>query len=180
MTESQTHTFDNLGPDERDHYKGRLIFERHELISYPFAQHVDGMASDGKKQYADRRPVVWIHDFNNYGHGKGSAHYGDPELEDPECVGVDYRFIRLSLYEGFMLAVKWRFNGIFVYPFNKKGEVSKYPFIHADWKIWNRPEGITTFGYRDQKRNMVTCNNNFNEVVQLLAMLPELMENGAD
>ena len=27
MTESQIYTFDNLGADERDHYKGKRIFE---------------------------------------------------------------------------------------------------------------------------------------------------------
>jgi len=178
MTESQTHTFDNLGPEEWDHYKGKRIFERYELISYPFVQHVDGMASDGKKQYADQHPFILIHDFNNYGHGKGSAHYGDPD--GGECVAVDFRWRGLSLYEGLMLAFKYRFNGIFVYPF------ARMPFIHVDQKTWNRPEGVTTFGYRDQKGDMVTCNNNFDEVIRLFAMLPELMNdvgnplNGAD
>lgn len=174
MTEAQTYTFDNLGPDERDHYKGKRIFERHELISYPFVQHVDGMASDGKKQYADRRPVVWIHDFNNYGHCKGSAHDGDPSLEDPECVGADYRWRGLSLYESVMLAFKHRFNGIFVYPFFKT------PIVHVDWKTWRRPEGQTMFGYCDEKGNMVTVTDSFDEVIQVIAMLPEMMNGNGD
>lgn len=180
MTEAQIYTFDTLGAEELDHYKGKRIFERHELISYPFVRHFDGMASDGKKQYADRNPVVWIHDFNNYGHGDKSAHYGDPSLEDPECVGADYRWVRLSLYESLMLAFKHRFNGIFVYPFFKT------PIVHVDWKTWGRTEGQTMFGYCDEKGNMVTVTDNFDEVVQLLAMLPEMMNgngelfNGAD
>ncbi|MBN2323799.1 MAG: hypothetical protein JXQ30_08690 [Spirochaetes bacterium] len=179
MTEAQTHTFDNLGVHEHDHYKGKPIFARRELISYQFTKHFDEHVTDGKKQYADRSPVVWIHDFNNYTHGEGSGHNGNP-YNNGECVAVDYEFKRLSLFEAFMLAIKWRFNGIFVYPFDRKGNLSTAPFIHADWKDWDRPTKTTTFGYRDRKGNMVTCNGNFDEVVQLLSMLPEMMVPNGD
>jgi len=178
MTESQIYTFDNLGPEERDHYKGKRIFERFELISYPFVRHVDGMASDGKVIYNDRKPVVWIHDFNNYEHGEGSGHYGHPD--NGECVACDFRWKGISLYEGLMLAFKWQFAGIFIYPF------ARTPFIHTDWKTWNRPEGIVTFGYRDKDGGMVTCNTNFPAVLQVFDLMPEMMngngdpQNGAD
>lgn len=170
MTEAQTHKFDNLGFDELDKYKGKPIFRKHELIDYDFVKHFDEHMSDGKKQYANRHPIVWIHDFNNYEHGDNSAHYGNP-YNNGKCVAVDFRWRGLSLYEGFMLAMKWRFDGIFVYPF------ARTPFIHVDWKTWDRPTRTITFGYRNQAGQMITCNGNFDEVIQVIAMLPELMNN---
>jgi len=173
MTEQQIYTFANLGADEFDHYKGTAIFAKREIIDYDFVQHVDGMASDGKKQYANRHPAILIHDFNNYEHGEGSAHYGNP-YNNGKCVAVDFRWKGISLYEGLMLAFKWRFNGIFVYPF------ARTPFIHVDWKTWDRPTKTSTFGYRNQAGEIITCNGDFDEVVRVIAMLPELMNNNGD
>ena len=176
MTEAQTHKFANLGADECDHYKGKHIFAKHVLIDYDFVRHFDSMASDGKKQYTDRRPAILIHDFNNYEHGDGSGHYGNP-YNNGKCVAVDYRWRGLSLYEGLMLDFKWRFDGIFVYPFNKKGDLSKVPFIHDDWKTWDRHYRTINFGFRNLEGKMISCNGNFDVVLQLIAMLPVVLNN---
>ena len=184
MTEQQTYTFDNIGPEEKEAYKGRYrVFDQYEAIDYPFAKQCDEMFSEGKRISQADRCYVLIHDFNLYSHGDRSAHYGNPDLpkEKRRCVGLDYRWVGLSVYEGFMLAMRYRFKGIFVYPFDPKGNLSKTPFFHVDWKDWDRPEGQTMFGYRDQNGTMVTITKNFDEVIRLIAMLPELMNsNGAD
>lgn len=171
VTEQETHLFDNIGANEKEAYRGKyLVFEHYETIDYSFARHCDDMFSDGKRVYSEKNPYVLIHDFNLYGHGDKSAHYGDPRLpeEERKCVGCDFRWVNLEVEEGLMLCFKWGFKGIFVYPY-----AMPTPFFHVDWKDWGRPEGIVMYGFRDQAGNMVTCTQHFPEVVRMFFLLSE-------
>lgn len=165
MTRHQAKSFINLGFIEKDCYKGKVALEKYALIDYGFVKHWDNMVSDAKKIW--KGCFVLVHDFNQYTHGGDSAHYGDPKLEG-NCVAVDYHFTQVPIYNQLMLAFKWNFDGIFFYPH------SKVPFMHVDWKDWNRPLGIITFGYRDREGNMITSNNDFDKVIDMINFLCEL------
>lgn len=161
----QAKSFRNIGFKERDCYKGKVALERYEQINYEFVKHWDNMVSDGKKIFGG---YVLIHDFNQYIHSNLSGHYGNPD--GGQCVAVDYHWVGISIYKQLMLALKWRFNGIFVYPF------AKTPFIHVDWKDWDRPEGVITFGYCDKEGYIITSNNDFVKVIDMINYLCELID----
>jgi len=165
VTKFQAKSFKNLGFTEKDCYKGKIALAKYESIDYNFVSHWDEMISDGKTIWEDS--FVLVHDFNQYGHGKLSGHKGNPS--GGECVAVDYHWVGVSIYDQFMLAMKWNFDGIFVYPHSKPN------FMHVDRKDWSRPSGIITFGYRDAERNMITSNNDFIKTAQMINFLCELM-----
>lgn len=166
MTKRQAKSFINLGFTEKDCYKGKIALAKYERINYGFTKHWDNMISDAKKIW--KGCFVLVHDFNQYGHSKDSAHSGDPSL-DGECVAVDYHLVKVPIYDQLMLAFKWNFDGVFIYPH------SKPPFMHVDWKDWNRPSGIITFGYQDRESNMITSNSDFIKVTEMTNFLCELM-----
>lgn len=165
MTRGQAKSFKNIGFTEKDCYKGKIALEKYRYIDYNFVKHWDDMISDAKKIW--KGCLVLVHDFNQYQHGENSGHNGDPA--GGECVAVDYHLPKMPIYNQLMLALKWNFNGIFVYPH------SKPPFVHVDWKDWNRPSGLITFGYRDRERNMITSNGDFIKTIEMINFLCELV-----
>lgn len=169
MTRLQAQSFRNVGFREKDCYKGKTALQRYRRIDYGFVNHWDNMVSDGKRIFGG---YVLIHDFNQYGHSERSGHYGAPD--DGQCMAVDYHWVGIPIYSQLMLALKWRFNGVFVYPF------VKVPFIHVDWKDWDRPEGIITFGYQSREGNIITSNRDFNKVIDAINLLCKLVDSGGE
>lgn len=167
MTEQEAKSFNNIGFEEKDCYKAEIALEKYEEISYSFVNHFDNMISEGKRYFAKNKPYVLIHDFNQYSHSKRSGHYGNPDYfgTAKKCVASDLHWVGLNPYEQVMLAFKWNFRGIFWYPYGKVF------FIHLDWKFWDRLPRQIVFGYRTGDGKMVTCNSDFQAVINNLNLL---------
>ena len=157
MKHEQIYHIKNIGIHERDILHGREVFENCEKIQYLFLKYWDGMISDIKREYTEKRQYVLIHDINLYKHGKDSAH--------PDGDAIDYSWINFRPYLAIMFALKWKFSGIFFYPYRKR------LFFHNDWKIRNRPHGITTLGFEDKKGEIITTNRDIKKVMEELERL---------
>jgi hypothetical protein len=147
--------------NERDVYKGERIFKKYTEIDKEYMFLQDRFVTRGKQIWGAKG--FYVHDINNYGHSKTSAHYGYEDIKG--ACAMDGRFPGVSLHAQVQLALLFPFTGIFFYPY------ADTPFLHTDTKTWDRPLGVLTLGYRDADGKFITTNNDFENVQNVLRRL---------
>ena len=127
MTKEEAKSFKNFSFKEKTLH-GTLVFERYDIISYPFMLVVDNMVSYAKDIFGKKRARFFVYDINLLKHKPDSFHYA---VNGHLSIAIDGAFEGLSPMEAFAVISKFRFTGVGYYP-----DWEPMPGWHIDKRPW--------------------------------------------